>query len=147
MNVASQINIDSGMNQLGFYSAANLGDTSTVGGYYHMETSITAPSSNVMMTVEAVGYSYGTGNIIRCAWHFYSYSYVIAGYSNPSAYPGLQANNVYYSGAGYVVIVAYSAQLAYAGFTLNAYPTAGNGTRAAISIRRASQNTNSGNYY
>jgi hypothetical protein len=147
MNINGQLNIDSGMNQLAFFSIAGLGDSTTTGQYLHMETSITAPSSNVMMAIEAVGYNYGLGKNIRCAWHFYSYSSPLAGYSNPTSYGGLTAYNFYYSAAGYAVIVAQATQLAYAGFTLNAYPTAGNGTRTAISIRRVSQNTTSGNYY
>ena len=59
----------------------------------------------------------------------------------------MNADGVYYTSAGYVAIRAYAASPYYIGFTLNAYPTAGNGTRTAISIRRSSQNTNSGNYY
>jgi hypothetical protein len=110
-----------------------------------METSITQPSSNIMMMVEAVGYNYGGSNPIRCSWVFYSYQYVIGAMA--TAYSGMNADGVYYTSAGYVAIRAYAASPYYIGFTLNAYPTAGNGTGQPLSIRRVSQNSTSGAYY
>jgi len=119
---------------------------SSSGNYIHMETSITQPSSNIMMMIEAVGYCYGASNPIRCAWRFYSYASVIGG-GNNSSYTGMSADGVYYTSAGYVAIRAYTSSPYYLGFTLNAYPTAGNGTGQPVSIRRVSQNSTSGAYY
>jgi len=142
-NLASATNIYGGRIQLGFFQFSN---GSSSGNYIHMETNITQPSSNVMMMIEAVGYCYGASNPVRCAWRFYSYAYVIGG-GNNSGYTGMSADGVYYTGAGYVAIRAYTASPYYLGFTLNAYPTAGNGTGAIVSIRRVSQNSTSGAYY
>jgi hypothetical protein len=136
--------IESGMQQYGVFSFANA--TSSGGSYIHMETSITQPSSNVMMMLEAVGYNYGVSAPVRCAWNFYSYSYAVGNINN-SNYTGMTADGIYYTSAGYVAIRAYTSSPHYLGFTLNAYPTAGNGAQTSISIRRVSQNSTAGSYY
>jgi len=146
MNIADRLRIDDGMYQLNIYGIYNLGDVS-VGRYIHIETDITQPSSNVMMMIEAVGFNYATGANIRCAWNFYSYSYAVGNTANNSSYPGLTADGIYYTSAGYVAIRGYAASLAYCGFSLNAYPTAGNGARYTVNVRRVSQNSNAGSYY
>jgi len=142
-NLAAATKIESGMQQYGVFSFSN---GSSSGNYIHMETSIPAPSTYVMMMLEAVGYNYGASANVRCAWNFYSYDYVIGNVNN-SNYTGLQADGVYFTSAGYVAIRAYTASPYYLGFTLNAYPTAGNGAQTLISIRRVSQNSTSGAYY
>jgi hypothetical protein len=143
-NLTAPTFIESGMQQYGVFQFSNA--SSGGGSYIHMETSIPQPSSNVMMMLEAVGYNYGASANVRCAWNFYSYDYAIGNVNN-SNYTGLQADGVYFTSAGYVAIRAYTASPYYLGFTLNAYPTAGNGTQASISIRRVSQNSTSGAYY
>jgi hypothetical protein len=142
-NLSSYTFIESGMQQYGVFLFSN---GSSSGNYIHMETSITAPSSYVMMMLEAVGYNYGASNPIRCAWNFYTYLYTIGNVNN-SNYTGLTADGVYATSAGYMCIRAYTASPYYLGFTLNAYPTAGNGAQTSISIRRVSQNSTSGAYY
>jgi hypothetical protein len=142
-NLAAPTSIESRMHQYGVFSFA---DGSSSGNYIHMETSITAPSSYIMMMLEAVGYNYGASAPVRCAWNFYSYDYAIGNVNN-SNYTGLQADGVYFTSAGYVAIRAYTASPYYLGFTLNAYPTAGNGAQQPISIRRVSQNSTSGAFY
>jgi hypothetical protein len=141
-NLSSSTGIFDKKIQWGIFEFSN---ASTSGNYIHMETSITQPSSNIMMMLEAVGYNYGGGNPIRCSWTFYSFAYIIAGTAN--GYAGMNADGVYYTSAGYVAIRAYAASPYYIGFTLNAYPTAGNGTGQPISIRRVSQNSTSGAFY
>jgi hypothetical protein len=59
----------------------------------------------------------------------------------------MSADGVYYTSAGYVAIRAYTSSPYYLGFTLNAYPAAGNGTGQPVSINRVSQNSTSGAYY
>jgi hypothetical protein len=142
-NLAAPTSIYDNKIQFGFFQFSN---ASSSGNYIHMETSITQPSSNIMMMIEAVGYNYGAGNPVRCAWRFYSYAYVIGG-GNNSSYTGMSADGVYYTGAGYVAIRAYTSSPYYLGFTLNAYPTAGNGGGTVVTIRRVSQNSTSGAYY
>jgi hypothetical protein len=141
-NLSASTGIDSNKTQLGIFQFSNGSDS---GNYIHMETTITQPSSNVMMMLEAVGYNYGGGNPIRCSWNFYSYAYPIGNTNN--GYAGMNADGIYYTSAGYVAIRAYAGSPYYIGFTLNAYPTAGNGTGQPIGIRRVSQNSNGGSYY
>jgi hypothetical protein len=141
-NLAAPTSIYDNKIQWGLFQFSN---GSSSGNYIHMETSITQPSSNIMMMLEAVGYNYGGSNPIRCSWVFYSYSSVIG--ATNTAYSGMNADGVYYTSAGYVAIRAYAASPYYIGFTLNAYPTAGNGGGTVISIRRSSQNSTSGAYY
>lgn len=95
------------------------------GAYYlHMKTNI--DSVNNMWMIEAVGYTYCYSTKIRSTWTFhksgsplYSISYSRLGGDN-----GCNPTNVYVSGDGYVVIVAYSPCWGYCGFTLNGYNTA-----------------------
>jgi hypothetical protein len=142
-NLAAATDIYDGKIQFGIFQFSN---GASSGNYIHMETTITQPSSNIMMMVEAVGYNYGTGLPIRCAWTFYSYAYQIGSGQTPS-YTGMTADSIYYTSAGYVAIKAYTSNPYYLGFTLNAYPTAANGQGVTLGIRRVSQNNTSGNYY
>jgi hypothetical protein len=139
----STTNISSGIQQHGIFQFSN---GASSGNYVHMETTITQPSSNIMMMIEAVGYNYGTSLPVRCAWYFYSYAYALGG-GNNGTYTGLSADGIYYTSAGYVAIRAYTSSPYYLGFTLNAYPAAGNGGGTIIGIRRVSQNSTSGAYY
>ena len=56
------------LEQLGLYNVANL--SSGGGQYYHMKLNITH-QSYAMIMIEAVGYNYGVGIPLRCAWNFY----------------------------------------------------------------------------
>jgi hypothetical protein len=141
--VSSATSISGGIQQHGIFQFSN---ASSSGNYIHMETNITQPSSNIMMMLEAVGYNYGASLPVRCAWVFYSYASAI-GNGNNGAYTGLSADGIYYTSAGYVAIRAYTSSPYYLGFTLDAYPAAGNGGGTIINIRRVSQNSTSGAYY
>lgn len=139
----ANISVESAYQQFGVFAGLDFQGSS--GNYIHMETNVPILSS-VMMMIEAVGYNYGVGLPIRCAWNFYAYGGGSFGNSNNGAYGGLSANGQYDSGQNYLTIRAYSSSLHYCGFTLNAYPLAGTGP-FSLSIRRVSQNSTSGNYY
>ena len=141
-NLAASTYVENGMQQYAVYAV----NTVTGGGsYLHFETNI-PNQSYIMMMVEAVGYCYATAKPIRCAWNFYSYSYAIGNVANTS-YDGASAEGIYFGNAGYVCLRAYLPGQHFACFILNAYPTAGNGAGTGLSIRRSSQNNNSGVYY
>lgn len=130
------------LEQLGIYNVANL--SSGGGQYYHMKLNITH-QSYAMIMIEAVGYNYGVGLPIRCAWNFYCYSYFFGNVQN-SAYDGLTAHSHYVAADNKIVIVAYASSLYYCGFTLNAYNTAGNGYGTITSVVSAVQ-TSAATYY
>lgn len=127
--------------QYGFYTQAAAFDFSPT--YWHYKTNI-ALSTYVMGMVEAIGYNYGSGNAIRCAWTFYSYAY-LANPSTQTYYPGLSADGVYVSSDGYICLRATGASY-FAGWTFNATTlAAGSGTQ--ISFTAVSRNSTTGNYY
>lgn len=150
----SPIGVDSGMQQYSIYNFF----TDWTGDEYNFidfKTTVPAPYSYVMWTIEAVGYCYSRARNIRCAWNFYTYDYDIGNINNNNNYPGLTAWTIY-SGQGYMCFKArgenygkgnYSSIGGYTSFTLNAYPTAGNGYRYPIGIIEAALNNDSGNYY
>jgi hypothetical protein len=127
--------------QYGFYLQGASYDFSPT--YWHYKTNI-ALSTYVMVMIEAIGYSYGSGNPIRCAWTFYSYSY-IAQASVQNMYSGLSADGVYVSSDNYVCIRATGSSY-FSGWVFNATTlAAGSGT--VVSFTAASRNANTGNYY
>ncbi len=130
------------LQQYNIFSVANL--SSGGGGYIHMKTNI-PHQSYVMIMLEAVGYNYGVGLPLRCAWNIYSYTYQISNVQN-TAYNGLSAHSVYISSDNYYVIVGYASSLYYCGFTVNVYNTAGNGYGFITSITSSVQ-TSSASYY
>jgi hypothetical protein len=136
------VNIDGGIEQLGLFQFY---DSTSGNTYVDMETNIPFQSYGMIM-IEAVGYNYGTASPVRCAWNFYNYIYTF-GNTNNGSYGGLQAYSLYNSSDNYTVIKGYASNLYYLGITLNSYPTAGNGARTSVSIRRATTSTNSGNVY
>jgi len=128
--------------QYGFYHQSAAFDFSPT--YWHYKTNI-ALSTYVMGMVEAIGYSYGNDACIRCAWTFYSYSYL----ANPSTqnYYGssISADGVYVSSDNYICLRATGGSY-FSGWIFNATTlAAGNGTQ--ISFTAASRNSTSGNYY
>lgn len=117
--------------------------------YYHFKSNIPVNNvNNIMFMFEAVGYSYATGNPIRCSWCGYSYSATsnIINIGLHNAYNGLSANGVYKSSDGYVCLrgVGYDY---YVGFSLNSYSTNPAGFGNQVQITTASFNANSGSYY
>lgn len=141
-NLQSSTNIENGMQQYGIFAVNTV---SGGGSYLHIETSLTN-QSYVMMMIEAVGYCYGTAKPIRCAWNHYGYSYFIGNVANTN-YNGASADGGYYGASGYYCIRVYLPGQHYTCLNLNAYPVAGNGAGTTISVRRSSQNNNSGAYY
>lgn len=146
--------IDNGMQQ---YSVYNFYTDWTGSSYNYLDfkTTVPAPSSYVMWTIEAVGYCYERGRNIRCAWNFYTYSYDIGNTNYNGNYQGLTPWSIY-SGQGYMCFKArgedygkgnYSSIGGYTSFTLNAYPTAGAGATYPIGIISAALNNTAGNYY
>lgn len=106
-------------------------------------------ASYIMTTIEAVGYSYGTAEPIRCAWGFYTYgTYIATSSLSTSEYTGLVPKSVYTSADGYVCIIGstpggYPGGLYYCGFVLNGYQTAGYGRGFALQITASSYGTTS----
>lgn len=127
--------------QYGFYHQAGAYDFGD--NYWHYKTNI-ALGTYVMGMVEAIGYNYGSGNPIRCAWTFYSYTY-LAQPSTQNYYNGLTAHGVYVSSDSYICLRATGSPY-FSGWVFNATTlAAGNGTQ--ISFTAVSRNSNSGNYY
>lgn len=121
--------------------------TSTNPNYVHFKTNAQFPSKMIM--IEAIGQNFGASQAIRCAWNFYRYSTASVINTNLyTVYPGLQANGIYLASDNSVVIRAYApGGLYYAGWTMNAYTTAGAGIGFQVRIVEQSQSTESGNLY
>ena len=115
--------------------------------YVHMKTNIYAPSEDSMYMFEAVGYAYGAGAAVRCAWGIYTYQGTLYQTGVANIYSGMNADGMYKSGDGYVCIRAYSAGMYYLGFTLNVYACRLDTNHQNVNITAASQNSTSGNYY
>ena len=117
--------------------------------YIHMKLNL-GPSIDTMYMIEAVGFNYGNGTAIRCAWGF-QWSYGPAGYianvGLQNIYGGMSAHGVYKSTDGYCVIRAYANSHYYNGFMLNGYATRTDTTHYQLSVTAAIQTDNSGNYY
>jgi len=123
--------------------------------YIHMKTNIGGLSNYAMYMIEAVGYNYGVGAAIRCAWGFYLYS-PAATYATgtlnsvglKNQFGGMSADGVYMSSDYFVTIRAAVSSNYFNGFTLNGYSVrTDTGAAQNISIQAAVQTSNSGNYY
>ena len=117
--------------------------------YIHMKLNL-GPSIDTMYMIEAIGFNYGNGTAIRCAWGF-QWSYGPAGYianvGLQNIYGGMSAHGVYKSTDGYCVIRAYANSHYYNGFMLNGYATRTDTTHYQLSVTAAVQTDNAGNYY
>jgi hypothetical protein len=117
--------------------------------YIHMKLNLGA-GVDTMYMIEAVGFNYGNGTPIRCAWGF-QWSYGAPAYANyiglQNIYGGMSAHGVYKSSDGYCVIRAYAGSHYYNGFMLNAYATRTDTTHYQLSVIAAVQTDNAGNYY
>ena len=117
--------------------------------YIHMKLNL-GPGIDTMYMIEAVGFNYGNGTAIRCAWGF-QWSYGPAGYianvGLQNIYGGMSAHGVYKSSDGYCVIRAYANSHYYNGFMLNGYATRTDTTHFQLSVISAVQTDNAGNYY
>ncbi len=128
--------------QLGFYRDRYYGGDN----YFHYKTNI--PMNNTMCMIESLGYAYGAGAAIRCAWVFYTYapSNDVINIGLQNVYGGMSAHGVYKSSDGYAVIRAYSPSY-YSGWIFNAYCLNPTGYNFQVSITAAVQTSNTGNYY
>jgi len=111
-----------------------------VTNYLHMKTNINTVN---MWMIEAVGYSYAYGTKIRSTWtfHFDGGNLYARSYNRLGASGGCDPTNIYMSGDGYVVIVAYSGSWGYCGFMLNGYNTADVYNQSALSNNKVPQIT------
>lgn len=109
-----------------YYETTNL--------YFHYKTNI-PKQSGIMFMLEAVGYSYGASQGVRCSWSGYTYSgsSTIINIGLHNAYPGLSAYSMYYSADNYVVFVGYGNAYC-AGWTINGYTSNPSNTGFSILI-------------
>jgi hypothetical protein len=127
-----------------YIGAFNTGSGSPT--YIHIKTNLST-GGDVMYMFEAVGYNYGNGNSVRCAWGLYAYQNVLYHTGVQTAYGGLSADGIYVSSDNYVCLRGYMNSHYYQGFIINAYPTRTDTTHYNVSITAISQNSTSGNYY
>lgn len=119
--------------------------TSYSGNYVHFKTNLTL-NTYVMSRVEAVGINYSTSAPIRCAWVWYTYTYLTSvGVEN--IYSGMSANNVYMSTDGYVCFSGTASSLGDTSFILNTVHPCPTGYGYPLEITAVSQNSTAGNYY
>lgn len=112
--------------------------------YIHFKTDISYYGWSMHM-IEAVGYNYGNSLPIRCAWAFHvSYGSGIYSQDLTQGYYGLSPNRIYTSGDGYMVIVAYSNTMYFAGWSLNAYSLNPTGPYdvSILAVAQSSSNAN-----
>ena len=111
--------------------------------YIHFKTNVSASTEKIFM-IEAIGYDYGNGDAIRCAWGLYTTGGSVVS-KGLQSFGYTSADGVYVSGDGYACIRLYSSQNYFTGFVLNAHTNAN--FSANIAISAVSNNNTSGNYY
>lgn len=134
--------------QTGVNAQYNIYQNRFYGGnlYIHYKTNIPFGGWS-MHNIEAVGYNYGNSLPIRCNWCFHvSYGNGFYSQDLSQIYNGLSADRIYNSSDGYVVIVAYSYTMYFAGWSLNAYAFNPTGP-FEVSILASVQTSSNSNYY
>jgi hypothetical protein len=119
--------------------------TTSSPSYIHIKTNIN--QSYPMWMIEAVGYNYGNGAPVRCAWGFNKSGASLASVALSNGYTGMNADGVYISTDGYVVLRAYAGGHYYNGFCLNGYSVREDAASTIVTVLAVSQNTTTGNYY
>lgn len=115
--------------------------------YWHYKTNI--PYSQWgMYNIEAVGYNYGAALPIRCTWNFHiSYGNGFYSVQLQKSYDGLNADRLYNSSDGYVVLVAqgnsYFSGWSFNAYTTNAIPSGG----FEVAMLAVVQTSSNANYY
>lgn len=116
--------------------------------YLHFKTNCPT-NNNAMCMVEAVGYSYGTAQPVRCSWAWYPYTdgnlYNIAMHNLAA---GMVPNSVYKSTDNFVCFSTTARDLYFLGVVLNCYntsPSAGAGFDLLITANAAT--ATAGNYF
>lgn len=121
------------------------------GSWYHFVTNI-PNNSNRMFMIEAVGYAYGNGQAIRCAWSGYPYgpSNQVINRQARTLYGGLTPYVAYQGfsgdGNGYVCLKA-STNSYFSGWTFNGYTPSPAGYGFQIRITQQTQNNDSSNIW
>ena len=114
--------------------------------YIHFKTDISFYGWS-MHNIEAVGYNYGNSLPIRCNWCFHvSYGNGFYSQELSNIYSGLSADRLYVSSDGYVVFVASSNTMYFAGWSINAYSLNPTGPYD-VSITAVAQSASNANYY
>lgn len=114
--------------------------------YVHFKTDISFYGWS-MHNIEAVGYNYGRSQPIRCNWCFHvSYGGGFYSQELSNVYSGLAADRLYYSSDGYVVFVASSNTMYFAGWSINAYSLNPTGPYD-VSITAVAQSSSNANVY
>jgi hypothetical protein len=134
--------------QQGINAQYNIFENRFYGGdvYIHYKTNIPFGGWS-MHNIEAVGYNYGRTQPIRCNWVFHvSYGNGFYQTELSNIYSGLAANRLYNSGDGYVVFVASSNTMYYAGWSINAYSLNPTGP-FDVSILAVAQSSSNANVY
>ncbi len=137
----------SGAGHLSQYGIGHCSTTDGTATKVHIKTSILKPAGvGPMVTIEALGFAYGSAQAIRSSWSFYAYqnSLIHIGFSN--IYPGMVAEAVYYSTDNYVCLRGGLTSY-FSGFILNAYVCAGDSPGTPITVTASAWNTNAGNFY
>lgn len=138
---------DGYMEQLNIYNMNLGGDWSSK--YFHFKTNQRG-SFNTIVTIEGVGYNYGTSRPIKCMWSFYAWNNTIynKGMSN-DAETGVTADGMYLSSDGFMCIRAYASYHYVCGMMLNAYTSGGmaHNYTDEVAITAHAVNDNSGNHY
>lgn len=117
--------------------------------HLHFKTNI-ARYSDQMYMIEAIGYNYGRGQAIQCAFTGYMYNSPGTTIHSPTQFqgaPGLVADGQYVSSDNFLVLRFSTNTTVYAGFVLNAYFTNPNSNLVAPQITAYNAGTNSGTVY
>ena len=145
-NYSSSIG-DGYLEQLNIYNLNMGGNWSSK--YFHFKTNQRG-SHNSIVTIEGVGYNYGTARPIKCMWSFYAWNNRIYDKGMTTAsYSGVDAHGMYMSSDGYVCIRAYTVHHYVCGIMLNAY-TSGAGAHNytdIIEITAHAINDTAGNHF
>ena len=131
---------------LGIYNY-RLTDSDRTSRFLHFKTNVPT-NTDRMVTIEAVGYSYATAQVIHCSWGVYAYANAVSSIALHSLAPGLIPNAVYRAADGFVCISAAARDLYFIGVTLNSYTVNNNWGRGLdVSITAAATTVTAGNFY
>jgi hypothetical protein len=100
-----------------------------------------------MVNVEAVGFSYGTAQAIRCSWSFYQWSSTLYSIGLETIYPGLTPEAVYYSADNFVCLRGGTSSTYFIGFALNVYCASGDGAGNPVIFTEIVSNNVTGNHF
>lgn len=128
----------------GTYNSTSL----TANQYIHIKTNWPR-NNNAMCMIEADGYAYGMGQIVKASWCAYAYhetgTLLNIGLASLG---GITAHGIYYSTDNFVVLRAFASSIYYTGFVLNSYNTAPSGSPGfRLAVVAIATNGTSGNHF